>query len=155
MAVARAAHDFLSSVGAAGHHEKRGGNKRPERQLRGSFFRDGNCVCGILGGKRQRTQFLLSSSERNSLSRCGEANSPSKNTRVAAACKKNLHGREFIFYAAVRREGADFSFSSRTRSIFIRPRVCRVLDSPVRNIHRPFGSFLCIQTVFFVSSARF
>jgi len=60
MAIARAAYDFFSSVSAAGHHEERRRHKRPKGKLCDSFFLAGNCVCGILSGKRQRTQFLLS-----------------------------------------------------------------------------------------------
>src|SRR3984957_21294715 len=59
MAIARAAYDALPILSAAGHHEERRRHERPEGKLCDSFFLAGNCVCGILGGKRQRTQFLL------------------------------------------------------------------------------------------------
>ena len=73
MPVARAADDFFGPVRAAGHHEERRGHKRPERQLGDSFFRDGNCVSGIL--RREATKnsiFTIVLLERRSLSRGGE-----------------------------------------------------------------------------------
>src|ERR1700680_5059729 len=50
--------DFFRSIGAAGHHEERGGHQRPERQFGGSSAGGGNYLWAKLGGDSQRAQFL-------------------------------------------------------------------------------------------------
>jgi len=97
MTIARAAYDFFSSVGAAGHHEKRRCYKRPERQLCDSGFPGGNGLCGVLGEKGQRTQFLLFVLRAAlTLGATMKRARSSKNTRVISECKKNLHATQII-----------------------------------------------------------
>jgi hypothetical protein len=102
MAVARAAHDFFGSISAAGHHEERSSHKGPERQLCDSFFPGGNGLCGVLGRKKQRTQFFTFRPPSGTRSRAAVKRvRSSKNTRVVSACKINLHSTQIIFTLTV------------------------------------------------------
>ena len=83
-AIARAMNNLFGPIGAAGHHEKRRRNQRPECQLRCSLFCYGKCLGGNLGGNRYAAQFLLSSSSSEACSRISRGtSSQGKNTKSA------------------------------------------------------------------------
>src|SRR5262249_3184886 len=98
------------SVGSAGHHEKRRGDKRPKGQLRDVLFCVGNNSGRKLRGNRYAAQFLLSSSRATlavaydpffcTFLRAREASWLLKNTRSAPPCNKKMHVGDIFFQLA-------------------------------------------------------
>ena len=103
--VACAGNDRFSAVCSAGHHKERSGNKRPERQFCGSFFRDGDALGRNLGWKRYSAQFFsLVLLKRLSLSKRAEQAHHSKNTVSVRSCKRKMSCDGNFFQFANRME---------------------------------------------------
>jgi len=98
MTVTRAMNNFFCSIGAAGHHEKRRRNQRPERQLRCSLF-GVESAWEDLAGNRYATNFTIAPQSAICSRRGGGANRNERIQGLYQHAQKKMHRIEKLFRA--------------------------------------------------------